>query len=140
MHEASRNYLLHLGKAYQKINQRDAAKRKLELELAALRRIGTPVVRKQLARLEHAIHETVKSEKKILAKQHEEDELHAKFAQKILAIDDAVNKAVKTGIEKIEKEVRELEESYSKELGEKKARKHREILAKIKEKIKRLKK
>lgn len=160
MHEAAKVYLAHLGKAAQKMSQRDFARKKLELELAALRRLSTPVLHKQLARLEHSIKETIKSEKRILTRQDVEEQTHAKLEKCIRAVGNSLNNYLKLAscrnssvhglertlagavsrrqeaLEEIKNSVDKLEKLYRSELEAVKAHRHRQILQRIKQKLK----
>ncbi len=89
---AAFSYLQHLSRATHKINEREHARQKLILELAALKRINTPTLQKHLSKLEHAIHDTLKAEQQILTQQKQEDTFHSRMQEDLHHVDSLIDK------------------------------------------------
>ncbi len=159
----ARIYLKHLAIASQKIAQRELARQKLALELAALKRISTPSLHKHLKKLEQSIQETIESERRIISKQAKEEKTHTKFAENIKHMEDALDSYIrlakhqstrigkldskinttvhsrKEALADIERAINRLERLYSYELEAVEAHKHRRALQRIKQKIRLMK-
>lgn len=119
----SRLILHYLGQSTKKMQDRENARKKLEVQLKQLKKISTNTLQKHLTELEKRISETVRIENKILSAQSTEDQFHHELKNKINILEKKLGRYVETK-EVREKRIKELEDK----IGDKQKKKHETIL------------
>lgn len=128
----TRLILHYLGQASKKMQDREEAKKKLEIQLKQLKKISTNTLQKHLDELEKRIAETVRIENKILTTQSTEDHFHKEIKNKIEILEKKLGRYVETKAAR-EKRIKELEEKV-----DEKQKKKAETVSDIKEAINRM--
>ncbi len=114
----ARRLLYYLGKSKKKIEERDFARRKLEIKLSQLKKISTESVKKHVEELERHIADTIRKEKGILTAQISEESEHKSIAEKIDLLEKKLGRYMDTRDAR-QKRIRELEQKIKSEAGTK---------------------
>jgi len=79
----ARLFLQYLGEAKGRFDERELAHKKVQMQLKALRKMGTESLREHIDKLEKNIAHAVSKEKKLLTAQKDEETFHADLRSKI---------------------------------------------------------
>lgn len=114
----ARVLLYYLGKSKRKIEERDFARRKLEIKLSQLKKISTESVKKHVEELEMHIADTIRKEKGILTAQISEESEHKSIAEKIDLLEKKLGRYLDTRDAR-QKRIKELELKIKSEVSTK---------------------
>lgn len=128
----ARTMLRYLGKATQRLNEREHARKKLKIELSRLKKISPESFKGFIDDLEESIADTIEAEKKILKHQTKGEEKHKRLQKNVLAIDSKLKALMKAhGFRKEQLGFLETEESQKEmvklELAQKLAKLERQL-------------
>jgi len=117
--------LMHyLGRAVQKEQNREIAKKKLDIQLKQLKKISTGTLQTHLQNLENQIKDTIEIERKILRTQTTEETIHDSIQHKIKALEKKLDKYVSTRdarnkrIQELEQKIRGRETAKAEKIRE----------------------
>ena len=128
----ARLFLSYLGNSKKRIDDKDFSKKKVALQLRALRRMGTESIKEHIDKLEKNIAEAIAKEKNIISVQKDEEFFHADLRQKIHKLERKLGRYLATK-EARQKRIEELEEKVHRKTTTK-----REQLHALREELKRL--
>ena len=130
----ARLFLHYLGSAKNRFDEKAFARKKLQLQLRALRRMSTESLKKHIDKLERNIAEAIDKEKKIMTTQKGEELFHSDLRQKMERLESKLGRYLSTKDAR-QRRIQELEEKVKV-----KTRTKREELHALREELKRLEK
>jgi len=102
-------FLYYLARATHRLDERDIARKKVELSIKQLKKLSTKDLHGHIEELEGHITEAIHREKQIQANQKGEDSVHGELKHKITKLESKLGKYLETQEARKER-IRELEE------------------------------